>query len=168
MSGSHGDLFSEVGKMVLAANSGEAIDLATASRDLAERYEHLGFSEEMIAKAISRSIGAIGLAKARISTNGVLMSAREAIRARAVANVEAEKKSTAAMAAQLAPQRAVAVAAQAQPKARPVTKAKAAQGASADGAAPTAMKQTPAKQTAAAKANSKSLFPSGVRLAVLS
>ncbi len=38
MSSSHGDLFSEIGKLVLAANSGEAIDLGATAKDLAERY----------------------------------------------------------------------------------------------------------------------------------
>ena len=67
MSGSHGDLFSEIGKLVLAANSGEAIDLDAKSEELARRYNQLGLSEKVIARAIARSIGAIGFSMAMVS-----------------------------------------------------------------------------------------------------
>jgi hypothetical protein len=73
MSLSHGDLFSEIGKLVLAANSGEAIDLGAKSQELAKRYRGLGLSEAMLARAISRSIGAIGLSMAALS-NGERLS----------------------------------------------------------------------------------------------
>lgn len=66
MSGSHGDLFSEIGRLVLAANSGEAIDLDAKSVELAQRYNQLGLSEDMIARAIARSIGAIGFSLAKV------------------------------------------------------------------------------------------------------
>src|SRR6185436_3877163 len=67
MSGSHGELFGEIGRLVLAANSGEAIDLDAKSEELAQRYCRLGISEAVIASAIARSIGAIGFSIARVS-----------------------------------------------------------------------------------------------------
>ena len=67
MSGSHGELFGEIGKLVLAANSGEAIDLDAKSEELAQRYYQLGVSEATIARAIARSIGAIGFSMAKVS-----------------------------------------------------------------------------------------------------
>ena len=51
MSGSHGDLFGEIGKLVLAAQAGQEIDLDAKSEELAERYRALGVSEEIIAKS---------------------------------------------------------------------------------------------------------------------
>ena len=60
-------MFGEIGKLVLAANSGEAIDLDAKSEELAQRYNQLGISEEIIARAITRSIGAIGFSMARVS-----------------------------------------------------------------------------------------------------
>ena len=75
MSVSHGDLFGEIGELVLAAQAGRQIDLTAKSEDLARRYQKLGVSEEVIAKAITRSIGAISFSMARVSlgengTNG--------------------------------------------------------------------------------------------------
>lgn len=67
MSGSHGDLFGEIGELVLAAQAGQQIDLSTKSEELARRYRKLGVSEEIIAKAITRSIGAISFSMARVS-----------------------------------------------------------------------------------------------------
>ena len=67
MSVSHGDLFGEIGKLVLAAQAGEEIDLSAKSEELARRYRNLGVSEEIIAKAITRSIGAISFSLARVS-----------------------------------------------------------------------------------------------------
>ena len=67
MSLSHGDLFDEIGKLVLAANSGEAIDLSAKSEELAQRYKTLGLSEAILARAIARSIGAIGFSMAMVS-----------------------------------------------------------------------------------------------------
>ena len=67
MSGSHGDLFGEIGKLVLAAHAGQAIDLEAKSEELSQRYGMLGVSEEIIAKIIARSIGAISYTMARVS-----------------------------------------------------------------------------------------------------
>jgi len=67
MSGSHGDLFGEIGKLVLDAQAGQDIDLSAKAEELAERYRPLGISEELIAKAITRSIGAISFSMARVS-----------------------------------------------------------------------------------------------------
>ena len=67
MSGSHGELFGEIGRLVLAANAGEAIDLDAKADELAQRYNELGFSGEVIARAIARSIGAIGFSMARVA-----------------------------------------------------------------------------------------------------
>jgi len=61
MSGSHGDLFQEIGKIVLAADAGHTIDLRATSQDLADRYVNLGMSASVIARAIARSLGAIGV-----------------------------------------------------------------------------------------------------------
>jgi hypothetical protein len=67
MSGSHGDLFSEIGKLVLDAQAGREIDLNAKAGELAERYRPLGVTEEIIAKAITRSVGAISFSMARVS-----------------------------------------------------------------------------------------------------
>jgi hypothetical protein len=67
MSGSHGDLFDEIGRLVLAAHGGQAVDLAAKSKELTLRYGKLGVSPEIIAKIISRSVGAISFSAARIS-----------------------------------------------------------------------------------------------------
>ena len=75
MSGTHGDLFSEIGKIVLAAHSGSPIDLKAKSEDLANRYWNLGLPPATMAKALARSIGAIGVSMALVApqnggTNG--------------------------------------------------------------------------------------------------
>jgi hypothetical protein len=67
MSVSHGDLFSEIGKLVLDAQAGHEIDLDAKAEELAERYSPLGVTEEIIAKAITRSIGAISFSLARVT-----------------------------------------------------------------------------------------------------
>jgi hypothetical protein len=67
MSGTHGDLFVEIGKTVLAAHAGQAIDLTQKSEELAHRYWNLGVPPETIAKAIARSLGAIGMSMAIVS-----------------------------------------------------------------------------------------------------
>ncbi len=67
MSGTHGDLFAEIGKMVLAAHAGQAIDLEAKSEELALRYWNLGVPADTIAKAIARSVGAIGMSIAIVS-----------------------------------------------------------------------------------------------------
>ncbi len=61
MSGTHGDLYREIGKLVLAAHAGQAIDLKTESEVMAERYRNLGLPAELLAKAIARSLGAISV-----------------------------------------------------------------------------------------------------------
>jgi hypothetical protein len=66
MAGTHGDLFREIGSMVVAAHSGQAIDLDQESEDLARRYDNLGMPADMIARAIARSIGAVGISMAII------------------------------------------------------------------------------------------------------
>jgi hypothetical protein len=67
MSGSHGDLFHEIGKLVLAAHAGQAIDLSAKSEELAERYVELGMPADLIAKAIARSLGAISVSMAVVA-----------------------------------------------------------------------------------------------------
>lgn len=64
MAGTHGDLFSEIGKLVLAAHAGQAIDLDKKSAELARRFWNLGVPEETIARAIARSLGAVGMSMA--------------------------------------------------------------------------------------------------------
>ena len=64
MAGTHGDLFSEIGKLVLAAHAGQAIDLDGKSRELAQRYWKLGVPAEAIARAITRSLGAVSVSMA--------------------------------------------------------------------------------------------------------
>jgi hypothetical protein len=64
MAGTHGDLFSEIGKLVLTAHAGQAIDLDKKSRELAQRYWKLGVPAEAIARAITRSLGAVSVSMA--------------------------------------------------------------------------------------------------------
>lgn len=61
MPGTHGELFSEIGQLVVAADAGSTIDLTAASEDLADRYDNLGLPAPMLAKAIARSLGAVGV-----------------------------------------------------------------------------------------------------------
>ena len=63
----HGDLFQEIGKLVVAAHAGQSIDLAAKSEEMAERYGNLGMPAELIAKAIARSLGAISVSLAVVS-----------------------------------------------------------------------------------------------------
>lgn len=67
MSGSHGELFDEIGKLVFAAQAGQAVDLAAKSEELTQRYATLGVSQEILEKIISRSVGAISFSMARVS-----------------------------------------------------------------------------------------------------
>jgi hypothetical protein len=69
MSGTHGDLFREIGKLVVAAHAGQAIDLKTKSEEMAERYRNLGLPAEMLAKAIARSLGAISVSMELVPTH---------------------------------------------------------------------------------------------------
>jgi hypothetical protein len=66
MAATHGDLYSEIGKLVLAAHAGQAIDLTEKSEELARRYINLGVPAETIARAIARSLGAVGLSLSMI------------------------------------------------------------------------------------------------------
>jgi hypothetical protein len=70
MSGTHGDLFGEIGKLVLAAHAGQTIDLRQKSEELAHRYWNLGVSSEMLAKAIARALGAVGVSWEIVSDDG--------------------------------------------------------------------------------------------------
>lgn len=67
MSGSHGDLFHEIGRLVLAAHAGQAIDLSAKSEELARRYGHLDVPADLIAKAIARALSAISVSMAIVS-----------------------------------------------------------------------------------------------------
>jgi hypothetical protein len=62
----HGDLFSEIGKLVVAAHGGQPIDLIDTSEELAQRYANLGVPADAIARAIARSLGAVGLSMALV------------------------------------------------------------------------------------------------------
>jgi hypothetical protein len=75
MSGTHGDLFQEIGAMVLAAHEGQAIDLKAKAEELAARYDNLRVPADSIARAIARSMGAVGMSMA------LLRSGEEPIRA---------------------------------------------------------------------------------------
>jgi hypothetical protein len=70
MSGTHGDLYSEIGKLVLAAHAGQSLDLIGKSEELAHRYWELGVPAETLAKVIARSLGAIGVSMELVSHGG--------------------------------------------------------------------------------------------------
>ena len=70
MPGTHGELFSEIGQLVVAADAGSTIDLTAASEDLADRYDNLGLPAPMLAKAIARSLGAIGVSMMLVGPTG--------------------------------------------------------------------------------------------------
>lgn len=97
MSGTHGDLFREIGRLVVAAHAGQTIDLTTKSEEMAERYRNLGLPAETLAKAIARSLSAVSvsmeLVPAQLRTNGnaVISLPDEAIRVDKVAPAAAAK-----------------------------------------------------------------------------
>ena len=64
MAGTHGDLFREIGALVVAAHEGDPIDLRSKAGELAERYVHLRFPADSIARAIASSAGAVGVSMA--------------------------------------------------------------------------------------------------------
>jgi hypothetical protein len=64
MPGTHGDLFQEIGAMVLAAHEGQAIDLRAKAEELAARYDNLRVPADSIARAIARTMGAVGMSMA--------------------------------------------------------------------------------------------------------
>lgn len=66
MSRTHGELFGEIGRLVFNAHQGAAIDLASASSELADRYSELRIPAEAIARAIARSAGAVGVSMALV------------------------------------------------------------------------------------------------------
>jgi hypothetical protein len=74
MAGTHGDLFREIGILVVRAHEGDAIDLREKAHDLARRYGNLGMPADMIARAIARSASAVGVSMAMMQysrENGV-------------------------------------------------------------------------------------------------
>jgi hypothetical protein len=144
MSNSHGELFTEIGRLVLAANCGEAIDLGVTAKDLATRYQNLGISEETIAKVVSRSIGAVSLSLARAAP--LLMTPPEATEGSAPSDPDDGPSAPAETIVQAAPKNGGR-------RGGRRSKSKAVPAA-ANGAGDVA-------------ASKKSLFPSGVRLAVL-
>ncbi len=150
MSNSHGDLFTEIGRLVLAANSGQAIDLGETAKDLAERYKNLGMTEDTLTKVVSRSIGAISYSMAR--ANGGLQSRLEALHesetelAPSELNPDAVKEDEPAGIATTKQAKGVNRARRSQKKTK------------------TAQTKSDAKTGAG---NGKSPFPSGVKLAVL-
>ena len=70
MSGTHGDLFREIGRLVVAAHAGQAIDLKVKSEEMAERYRNLGLPAETLAKAIARSLSAISVSMELVPVQG--------------------------------------------------------------------------------------------------
>ena len=61
MSRTHGDLFREIGALVVAAHGGEPIDLTKTSEQMAREYDTLGISADTVARMIARSVGAVGV-----------------------------------------------------------------------------------------------------------
>ena len=64
MAGTHGDLIGEIGKLVVAAHAGQTIDLTAMAEELACRYSHLGVPADSMARAIARSLSAVGVSMA--------------------------------------------------------------------------------------------------------
>jgi hypothetical protein len=79
MSGTHGDLFQEIGAMVLAAHEGEAIDLKAKAEELAARYDNLRVPAATIARAIARSMGAVGMSMALLRSGDEPITAAPAV-----------------------------------------------------------------------------------------
>jgi len=71
MAGTHGDLYREIGGLVLAANAGAPFDLDLAAEELSRRYAELGVSPDVMARAIARSLVAVGVSVARLERAGV-------------------------------------------------------------------------------------------------
>lgn len=78
MAAMHGELFSEIGRIVLRAHKGDAIDLDSKSEELARRYKALGLSADSIANAIVRSAGAVGVSLALVA-DGAMRAERAAV-----------------------------------------------------------------------------------------
>jgi len=115
------------------------------TKDLAQRYENLGMSEETLTKVVSRAIGAISYSMAR--TNSGLQERLEALRESQAAPSEPSAEHEPA---------AMDDSAEAQPTVPVVTQ-------------PAKLSRRARRRAAraAAEASGKSLFPSGVRVAVL-
>jgi hypothetical protein len=69
MPGTHGDLYQEIGRLVVAADAGEALDLAATSEELSRRYSNLRVPPDMMARAIARSLSAVGISNALVKTS---------------------------------------------------------------------------------------------------
>ena len=70
MAGTHGDLISEIGKLVVAAHAGEPIDLTATAEELSRRYAHLRVPPDGMARAIIRSLSAVGVSMAVMKAAG--------------------------------------------------------------------------------------------------
>ena len=66
MPGTHGDLYREIGALVVAAHDGQAMDLRHTSEQLARCYINLGVPADTIARAIARSMAAVGVSRAML------------------------------------------------------------------------------------------------------
>ena len=66
MPGTHGDLYREIGALVVAAHDGQALDLRHTSEQLARCYINLGVPADTIARAIARSMAAVGVSRAML------------------------------------------------------------------------------------------------------
>ena len=69
MPGTHGDLFREIGALVVAAHAGQTFDLKLTSEELARCYVNLGVPAETIARAIARSMAAVSVSMALMPTS---------------------------------------------------------------------------------------------------
>jgi hypothetical protein len=64
MTCTHGDLFREIGALVVAAHDGQSFDLKQTAEELARCYVNLGVPAETIARALARSMAAVGVSMA--------------------------------------------------------------------------------------------------------
>ena len=64
MTGTHGDLFREIGALVVAAHDGQSFDLKQTAEELARCYVNLGVPADTIARALARSMAAVGVSMA--------------------------------------------------------------------------------------------------------
>ena len=64
MTGTHGDLFREIGALVVAAHEGQSFDLKQTAEELARCYVNLGVPADTIARALARSMAAVGVSMA--------------------------------------------------------------------------------------------------------
>ena len=69
MAGTHGDLFREIGALVVAAHDGQSFDLRHTSEELARCYINLGLPADSIARAIARSMAAVGVSNELIRSS---------------------------------------------------------------------------------------------------